>query len=173
MAISDKLLDELIGEAKSADNVFGKGGLIKELSKRLVERVLEEMREWRNRPLDKLYPIVFIDGFVGWRYFGITNKLDVAGQNVLDKTINVNDPFIGVRFRTVSEKWLNSLRFDVGGFGIGSEVSWKANLLIGYQFSELFSLYLGAQGYGIDYEKDNFGLDVVIGGIITGFNFHF
>ena len=116
---------------------------------------------------------LFIDGFAGWRYFGITNKLDIAGQNVLDKTINVNDPFIGLRFRTVSEKWLNSVRFDVGGFGIGSEVSWKANLLIGYQFSELFSLYLGAQGYGIDYEKDNFGLDLVTGGIITGFNFHF
>ena len=116
---------------------------------------------------------LFIDGFAGWRYLGITPNLDIAGQNVLDKTINVNDPFIGVRFRAVSEKWLNSLRFDVGGFGIGSEVSWKANLLIGYQFSELFSLYLGAQGYGVDYEKDAFGLDLVTGGLITGFNFHF
>jgi len=116
---------------------------------------------------------LFIDGFAGWRYFGITNKLDIAGQNVLDKTINVNDPFIGLRFRAVSEKWVNSFRFDVGGFGIGSEVSWKANLLIGYRFSELFSLYLGAQGYGVDFEQDNFQLDVVTGGFITGFNFHF
>ena len=116
---------------------------------------------------------LFIDGFAGWRYFGITNKLDIAGQNRLDKTINVNDPFIGVRFRAVSEKWRNSVRFDVGGFGIGSEVSWKANILIGYQFSELFSLYMGAQGYGVDYETDSFGLDLVTGGFITGFNFHF
>jgi hypothetical protein len=116
---------------------------------------------------------LFIDGFAGWRYFGITNKLDIAGQNVLDKTINVNDPFIGVRFRAVSEKWRNSVRFDVGGFGIGSEVSWKANILIGYQFSKLFSLYLGAQGYGVDYEKDNFELDLITGGFVTGFNFHF
>jgi hypothetical protein len=116
---------------------------------------------------------LFIDGFAGWRYFGITNKLDIAQQNVLDKTTNVNDPFIGLRFRAVSEKWVNSFRFDVGGFGIGSEVSWKANLLIGYQFSRLFSLYLGAQGYGVDFEQDNFQLDVVTGGFITGFNFHF
>jgi hypothetical protein len=116
---------------------------------------------------------LFIDGFAGWRYFGITNKLDIAGQNVLDKTTNVNDPFIGLRFRAVFEKWVNSFRFDVGGFGIGSEVSWKANILIGYQFSELFSLYLGAQGYGVDFEQDNLQLDVVTGGFITGFNFHF
>ncbi|MCZ6519887.1 MAG: hypothetical protein O6848_00145, partial [Bacteroidetes bacterium] len=115
----------------------------------------------------------FIDGIAGWRYFGITNKLDIAGQNVLDKTINVNDPFIGVRFRAVSKKWVNSIRFDVGGFGIGSEVSWKANILIGYRFSELISTYLGVQGYGVDYEKDNFGMDLVLSGLITGLNFHF
>ena len=41
MAISDKVLDELIGDAKTADDVFGKGGLLKRLSKRLVERMLE------------------------------------------------------------------------------------------------------------------------------------
>ena len=38
---------------------------------------------------------------------------------------------------------------------------------------DLFSLYLGYQGYGIDYEKDNFNLDLTLAGIITGFNFNF
>ena len=30
----------------------------------ITDSVLTEVTEWRNRPLDKLYPIVFIDGFV-------------------------------------------------------------------------------------------------------------
>ena len=30
----------------------------------ITDSVLSEVTEWRNRPLDKLYPIVFIDGFV-------------------------------------------------------------------------------------------------------------
>jgi putative transposase len=30
----------------------------------MTDGVLEEVAEWRNRPLDKVYPIVFIDGFV-------------------------------------------------------------------------------------------------------------
>lgn len=30
----------------------------------ITDAVLSEVTEWRNRPLDKLYPIVFIDGFV-------------------------------------------------------------------------------------------------------------
>ena len=41
MPISDKILDELIGDAKTADEIFGKDGLVKALSKRLVERMLE------------------------------------------------------------------------------------------------------------------------------------
>ena len=41
MAISDKLLDELLGDAKTQGDLFGKGGLMKTLSKRLIERILE------------------------------------------------------------------------------------------------------------------------------------
>jgi putative transposase len=41
MAITDEMLDEIIGTAKTQDDVFGKGGLINELSKRLFERMLE------------------------------------------------------------------------------------------------------------------------------------
>jgi hypothetical protein len=116
---------------------------------------------------------LFIDGFAGFRYFSIANDIGVGAQNLLDKTINTTDPIIGIRFRTVSNKWVNSARVDVGGFGIGSEISWKANILIGYKFSNLFSLYMGFQGYGIDYEKDDFGLDLTSSGFLTGVNFHF
>ena len=45
MTISDKVLDELIGDAKTADDLFATGGLIKMLSKRLVERMLESEME--------------------------------------------------------------------------------------------------------------------------------
>lgn len=41
MTISDKVLDELLGDAKTQEDIFGKEGLIKTLSKRLVERALE------------------------------------------------------------------------------------------------------------------------------------
>lgn len=41
MAITDAMLDELIGDAKTQEDVFGKEGLLKTLSKRLLERLLE------------------------------------------------------------------------------------------------------------------------------------
>ena len=41
MKISDEMLDGLIGNAKTQDDLFGSGGILKELSKRLMERMLE------------------------------------------------------------------------------------------------------------------------------------
>lgn len=36
----------------------------RDLISTITDAVLEEVNEWRNRPLDKTYPIVFVDGFV-------------------------------------------------------------------------------------------------------------
>ena len=41
MNISDEILDGLIGSASTQDDLFGSGGILKELSKRLMERMLE------------------------------------------------------------------------------------------------------------------------------------
>ena len=89
----------------------------------------------------------------------------------MDKSLDFIDPFVGIRFKNLNGKWINSARIDIG---LGSQTTWKLNLLIGYQFSDLFSLYLGYQGYDVNYEGDDyFVYDVYTGGLITGFNFHF
>ena len=36
----------------------------RDLISTITDAVLDDVSEWRNRPLDKIYPIVFIDGFV-------------------------------------------------------------------------------------------------------------
>lgn len=41
MTISDKVLDELLGEARTESDLLGKDGIIKTLTKQLVERMLE------------------------------------------------------------------------------------------------------------------------------------
>ena len=42
MAITNDILDELIGNAKSQDDLFGKDGVIKDLSKQLMESCYAE-----------------------------------------------------------------------------------------------------------------------------------
>lgn len=41
MAITNDMLNELIGNAKTQDDLFGKDGVLKELSKQLMERMLQ------------------------------------------------------------------------------------------------------------------------------------
>jgi hypothetical protein len=115
-----------------------------------------------------------VDGLFGVRYFGLGPQIEVNQQNVLDNNLDFLDPYFGVRMSTVNEKWTNSVRFDVGGLGIGSEISWKLNFLIGYHFNELLSLQMGYQGYNVHYKGDNsLDYNVYTGGFLTGLNFHF
>jgi putative transposase len=40
-SVRDEIIDELLGSTKSAEDLFGKDGLLKNLTKRLMERLLE------------------------------------------------------------------------------------------------------------------------------------
>jgi len=78
------------------------------------------------------------------------------------------DIFIGGRYHTVyGTKWLLSLRGDLG-LG-GSDFAWFGNAVVGYQFTELFSLGLGYRVLSLDYETgsdaDYFKYDVTTNGI--------
>jgi hypothetical protein len=115
-----------------------------------------------------------LEGLAGMRYFGLAPEFDINQLTVFDKSLDFVDPYIGIRFKSVSEKWINSASFDFGGFGIGSEISWKLNLNVGYQFNDLISLNVGYQGYDVDYEgEESFKYNVFTGGFLTGLNFSF
>jgi putative transposase len=43
--------------------VYG-AGISKDTISRITDTVVEEMTEWRNRPLDRVYPMIFIDAIV-------------------------------------------------------------------------------------------------------------
>jgi hypothetical protein len=88
------------------------------------------------------------------------------------------DPIIIGRVKIpAGKKWLFQLRVDIGGFGIGSEFAWQAQLDVGYRFSKLFQLGLGYRFIGIDYEKgsesDRFLYDVDTYGPALKFGFNF
>ncbi len=45
------------------DDVYG-ASVSKDTISRITDKVIEEMTEWQNRPLDHVYPVVFIDALV-------------------------------------------------------------------------------------------------------------
>jgi hypothetical protein len=63
------------------------------------------------------------------------------------------DPLVGLNYEIpVSGKWRFTLRGDVGGFGVGSDLTWHALTKLSYQQSQRFSWYLGYRAIAYDYE---------------------
>lgn len=116
-----------------------------------------------------------IDAIAGIRYFDLNSVITFVAINerILDKGFDFTDPYIGARYKTQLKKWKNSARIDIGGFGLGSEFSWKFNVVFGYEISKLVSLHLGYQGYSVDYKEDSFNYDIFTGGAVLGANFNF
>lgn len=125
--------------------------------------------------LIKLEDYFALEGVFGLRYFGLNPSIDINQSTVFDKNLDFVDPYVGMRFKSINGKWINRAGFDVGGFGIGSELSWKLNLFIGYQISKPLSLYLGYQGYDVNYDDSDtsFNYDVLTGGFILGISVSF
>lgn len=87
------------------------------------------------------------------------------------------DPMIVARVQSAKDKkFIYHLRGDVGGFGIGSDLTWQIQAYAGYRFSKLFQLTAGYRVIGIDYEngsgQDKFVYDVNTFGPVVriGFN---
>ena len=88
------------------------------------------------------------------------------------------DPLVGVHvFTPLSERWWLGLRGDVGGFGVGSELTWQAYADIGFKASDLVSIILGYHALDMDYEDGSgphfVGLDMLISGPQLGVVFTF
>jgi putative transposase len=87
MGIDPKLIDQLLGGYKKPEDIAGENGSLKQLTKAVLERALqaeltghlgyekhdpalissvtgavqEEVQAWQHRPLESLYPIVYMD----------------------------------------------------------------------------------------------------------------
>ena len=88
------------------------------------------------------------------------------------------DPLVGVHvFTPLSERWWIGLRGDVGGFGVGSELTWQAYADVGYRASDLVSIILGYHALDMDYEDGDglhyVGLDLLVSGPQLGVVFTF
>lgn len=88
------------------------------------------------------------------------------------------DPVIGVHaLAPLSERWWVGFRGDIGGFGVGSELSWQAYADLGFRASGLISVMIGYHTLDIDYEGGSGPaagqLDLMISGPQLGVVFTF
>jgi hypothetical protein len=139
---------------------------------------------WEAAALYRLAP--FWEVGVGGRLNNLEVGID-ANRRVLpsgteavsgSKTATWYDPIIITRLATdINNKWLFQLRGDVGGFGIGSDITWQLGGYVGYRFTKVFQLTGGYRILSMDYNKDVkntqfvFNVDEFGPVIRLGFNF--
>lgn len=64
------------------------------------------------------------------------------------------DPLIITRLSTdINDKWLFQFRGDVGGFGIGSDLTWQLQAYAGYRFSKVFQVSGGYRILSTDFSE--------------------
>ena len=122
-------------------------------------------------------PNVF-DVLAGIRYTKLEPdiKFTTPPLPVFNKEYDWVDPIVGLRYiYSFNEKWLLSLRGDIGGFGAGSDFTWNAIGFVQWQPWKYAGILAGYRALDQDYEDgsgaDRFKYDMRLHGPILAINF--
>jgi hypothetical protein len=99
----------------------------------------------------------------------LENKISRTLERQLNRTLSKYndwfDPYIGLRGRyQISPAFYLTARGDIGGFGIGSDLTWQAYGAIGCQLSRSVFAEAGYRYLYIDYQKDGLTEEVALRG---------
>jgi hypothetical protein len=108
----------------------------------------------------------------------LSSDLNVSGVGTVSGDQAWVDPIIGARYTTsLSKLWEFNSRFDIGGFGVGSDFTWNLVFLLGYRTSKSGQLLFGYRVLDVNRESgsgaDFFKYDVTYSGPTLGYSFSF
>lgn len=87
---------------------------------------------------------------------------------------NFVDPIVAVRSLTpLSQRWSALGYFDVGGFGIGSELTWQGTVTANYQATDNLFVSAGWRHLYLDYEDDGTVFEGAMTGPVIGATYRF
>jgi len=122
------------------------------------------------------------DCLVGARYYDLDTSVDLSSGGVPAGSLGNDhtwvDPIVGLRYYgDLGESVSFRARADVGGFGVGSDLAWNANALLGYSFGSCCAAQLGYRilslRFGSGSGGDRVGYDLTMAGPIIGLSFAF
>lgn len=118
-----------------------------------------------------------LDVVAGGRLYSMKTSLDLVGPRRAfsgSKTETWVDPVVGASLRMpLGPSWSLHTYGDIGGFGVGSDMTWQLLGVIEYDLSRRWSLSAGWRHLSIDYENDGFVFDASMDGPILGAVYRF
>jgi hypothetical protein len=120
------------------------------------------------------------DAMLGGRMVISDTDASLTGPNATTVSRSLNktwaEPLIGARLSGPfgdTSKWFWSLRLDLSGFGVGSDMTLNNTDVIGYQFNDRYALGFGVRYLRIDYSHGSNELILNMFGPIVGFQTRF
>jgi hypothetical protein len=121
------------------------------------------------------YPAARIEGLdviFGMRYVALESTVRLTPGPSAEESESWLDPLVGARFRhAFNDRWSVTLRGDVGGFGVSSELVTNLSAVFGYRLTDAMTLRFGYRVLQMDFEDDRFVLDAIIQGYAFGLTF--
>jgi len=122
-----------------------------------------------------------VDVFGGLRYIKLeADAVIEGGFFALTRTVALSDkrdwvdPYIGARIKhALNDRWSLTGYADVGGFGIGSDISWQLSAGASYDFTKSVSGIFGYRMFYADYDKSGFLYDMKNQGAYAGVGIRF
>jgi hypothetical protein len=166
--ILDGIYSKLSAEGPSPVPVFSRTDV--ELRTGVIEPAVA-YRVWENET-------VSLDVIGGARIWIVDTEMKLSGNGApparFEDTQTWADPFIGGRLKVrLAERWSLMVLGDVGGFGIGSDLTWQAFGGVSFDINKTWSLKAGYRALGVDYENGGFKLDVTSHGPVVGIGIRF
>jgi hypothetical protein len=108
----------------------------------------------------------------------IADQLSTVLNSKLDQSISRQDdwfdPYVGLRGRyNFNKTWYAAVRGEIGGFGVGADLMWEVEGVLGINLTRSIFTELGYRALGGNFEDNDFKFDVVMHGpqITTGITF--
>ena len=109
----------------------------------------------------------------GLRQQDITVSLALIDRKP-DQSVTWIDPFVGVIYaRPLKGNFQVSLRGDLGGFGIESDMAVNAEAMFRYQMGNTFSIKFGYRYLKVKFDEDVFLYDISLDGFLLGLGIRF
>lgn len=123
-----------------------------------------------------------LDLIAGLRYSRIDVDVDINASTVLGINPSFSrsgakswtEPYLGAKLTVPVSERLKAIAYgDVGGFGVGSDLTWQAMFGVSYTYSKSVGMTFGYRYLDVDYDKDGFKYKMANDGIYTGISFRF
>jgi hypothetical protein len=108
----------------------------------------------------------------------IANRLALRLNKSLSQTLSKDDfwfdPYVGLRTRyNFNKTYYTAVRGEIGGFGVGADLMWEVEGVIGINLTRSIFTEIGYRALGGNFEDRDFRFDVVMHGpqITTGITF--